>query len=270
MIDFVMCGAAGRMGRSIIALSESPDFALNDKVRLSSALEWSGSDFLGQDAGIVSGIKELGVKIDSDQSKALDTAKVVIDFSSPESSLNLARLCVEKGVALAIGTTGFTDEQKNEILSFKNRIPVLLAPNMSVGVNMLFHLTAQAAKSLGDAYDVEVVEAHHHFKKDAPSGTAMRLKEVLLDSLDRTEENIVYGRHGADAPRQDKEIGVHTVRGGDTVGDHTVYFFTDGERLELTHRASSRNTFASGALRAALYLARAKPGEYTMKDILGL
>ena len=270
MTSFVMAGAAGRMGRTIIALSRNPEFALKDKIKLTGALEYDAHPDLGKDIGEIVGTPALGVPLTADREQALADARVVIDFSSPQSSLELARLCVQKGIGLVIGTTGYTEEQKSEILSFKTKIPILLAPNMSVGVNVLFHLVSEAARALGDAYDVEVVEAHHRFKKDAPSGTAQRLKEVLLDSLGRSENNVVYGRHGADAPRQTNEIGVHTMRGGDTVGDHTVYFFTEGERVELTHRASSRNTFAAGALRAAHYLAQAGPGEYTMRDVLNL
>lgn len=268
MIHCVMSGAAGRMGRAIIRMMvEGP---MSDRIRLSGALEHDKSEYLGRDAGETASTTRLDVPIVSDAAVALKDAHVVIDFSGPDNTLNLAEECAESGVALVVGTTGLTEEQKEKLFSYSSKIPMLLAPNMSVGVNLLFYLTEVAARLLGDAYDVEIVEAHHKHKKDAPSGTAQRLKEILLESLERDESSVVYGRHGLIGPRPEKEIGVHTVRGGDVVGDHTVYFFTEGERVELTHRASSRDTFASGAIPAAVHLAGAAPGIYSMRDILKL
>jgi len=265
-----MSGAAGRMGRAIIALSAREDSPVGE-MRLAGALEGRGHPLLSKDAGETAGAANLGVPILADAGEAFSGAKAVIDFSTPEACLNTARACREMRLPLVVGSTGLNESEREELLDVARDIPLLWAPNMSVGVNLLFYLVAQAAEILGSGYDVEVVEAHHRFKKDAPSGTAVRLKEILLETLQREEDNVIYGRKGADVPRRPNEIGVHTIRGGDTVGEHTAYFFTDGERIELTHRASSRDTFAQGALRAALFLTRVSgPGLYHMKDVLNL
>ncbi|MCB1314700.1 MAG: 4-hydroxy-tetrahydrodipicolinate reductase [Leptospiraceae bacterium] len=265
-----MVGAGGRMGRTIIALSKATATDLENPLQLVGALENSGSDAVGRDAGSLAGLEPMQVVISPELATAIDPAKVVIDFSSPANTLRVAEYCARQAKALVVGTTGFSTTEKSVLEGFADRIPLLIAPNMSVGVNLLFHLVEQAARSLRDGYDMEIVEAHHHHKKDAPSGTAMRLKEVLLAATKRTEADVVYGREGLIGARPAREIGVHTLRGGDVVGDHTVYFFGDGERVELTHRAASRNTFAAGALRAAAYLAGQSPGLYHMRDVLNI
>lgn len=258
------------MGRAIVSLSGDSECHLASELRLSGALEGENCPLLGQDAGAVAGGKNLGIPLTNDADQALQGARVVIDFSSPGMTPRLVKLCAERGIAAVIGTTGLDDRQREEILSYRDRIPVLLAPNTSVGINLLFDLVARAARSLGPAYDIEIIETHHKHKKDAPSGTAVRFKEVLLKTLNQSESDVVYGREGREALRRPGEIGVHTVRGGDITGDHSILFMTDGERIELNHRATSRNTFALGALRAAVFLAGVGPGEYSMPDVLKL
>ncbi|MBI3395994.1 MAG: 4-hydroxy-tetrahydrodipicolinate reductase [Spirochaetia bacterium] len=256
MIPFAMIGAAGRMGRTIIALTMS-DFA--SELRLSGALEYPESPHVGKDAGELAGVGASGVTVTGKMAEALTGAKVAIDFSRAESVLANARACAEAGVGLVVGTTGLTESERTELTTLSKKIPMMVSPNMSVGVNALFALVAEAARRLS-GYDVEIVEIHHHHKKDAPSGTAVRLKEIVRDTLGRQESDVIYGREGLVGERPRLEIGVHAVRGGDVVGDHTVYFMTNGERVELTHRASSRNAFAGGAVRAALFLAGKNPG----------
>ncbi len=268
MIPFAMIGAAGRMGKTIIRLAET-ELEANKRVKLSGALESKGSSFLGRDAGEISGSAANGIQIVDDPETALAGAKAAIDFSHPENTVRMAELCAKKKIVFIAGTTGLTPDQKTEILKNKNKIPVMISPNMSLGVNLLFHLVSLASAALKD-YDIEIVEAHHRHKKDAPSGTAVRLKEILINVLSRSEKDIRYGRQGITGERTGKEIGVHALRGGDTVGDHTVFFMTEGERLELTHRASSRDTFAAGALRAAEFLTGRPPGEYSMFDVLNI
>jgi 4-hydroxy-tetrahydrodipicolinate reductase len=240
-------------------------------MQLAGATEVPGSPFLGQDAGQVAGLAPLGVPIVDDLAQALDT-DAVIDFTAPANTLVCAPKAVAAGAAVVIGTTGMTDADKAEIgkLAVQGG-RIVLAPNMSVGVNLLFSLCAKVAPLLGDDYDIEVVEMHHNRKKDAPSGTAVRLGEILATSTGRSyAEDTVHGRVGDVGARTKREIGMHALRGGDVVGDHTVIFATDGERVELTHKASSRETFAKGAIRAVRFLATAQPGVYDMQDVLGL
>lgn len=268
MIAFAVHGAAGRMGRAVIGLSARPPF--QDRFALVGAVEREGAQEVGKEVGQVVGLPDTGITIQSHMSEALKGARVVIDFSVPASSLRLVEYCAVRGIAVVSGTTGFNSDEKQALADFSRKIPVLSSPNMSVGVNLLFHLAETAARILGEGAQPEIMEIHHHHKRDAPSGTAQRLKEVVLSALKRTEGNVVYGRAGADALRERNEVGVHALRGGDVVGDHTVYFFGEGERLELTHRASSRDTFAAGALRAAEFLIGRDPGLYSMQDVLEL
>jgi 4-hydroxy-tetrahydrodipicolinate reductase len=215
----------------------------------------------------------LGVHVAEDLAAALSGsgADVVIDFTSHEVSVRNAATAAGAGVAILIGSTGIAPDGKARIREAAARVPVVLSPNMSVGVNVMFALVAQAARALGDAYDVEIVEMHHGKKKDAPSGTAVRLAEVAAEALHRNaEKDVVYARHGMIGERTPREIGVMTLRGGDVVGEHTVYFAGQGERLEVTHRATSRDQFARGALRAALWVKGRAPGLYDMHDVLGL
>lgn len=268
MIQVAVSGTTGRMGKAIIGQLQGDSW--KERLKLSGAMDHDSCGKLGEDAGIIAGMGECGVKIESDIAKAMSGANVVIDFSGPDFTMRLIDYCEKNGVAIVIGTTGFNGEQKHRISQASKVIPVLLSPNMSVGVNLLFHLTEIVTGILDDSYDIEIVEAHHRYKKDAPSGTAEKLKEIVLQAGNRTEENVNYGRHGLIGERPERQVGVHAVRGGDVVGDHTVFYFGDGERVELTHKASSRNTFASGAVRAADFLAGKSSGMYSMKDVLGI
>jgi 4-hydroxy-tetrahydrodipicolinate reductase len=239
-------------------------------MELSGAVERPGVA-VGQDVGVLAGLGPVGVVVQDDLAKALPGADVVIDFTSHEASARHAELCAERGVALVIGSTGFTPEAKARVAAAARKIPVVLSPNMSVGVNVLFELVRQAAKVLGDAYDVEIVELHHKKKRDAPSGTAVRLGEVAAEALGRDpKDTFAFSRHGLVGERPPWQIGLQTVRGGDVVGEHTVFFFGEGERVELTHRATSRDQFARGAVRAAAWLVGKPPGLYDMAAVLGL
>lgn len=238
---------------------------------VSGAFERPESPQVGLDAGLLSGAGPLEVPIAPSIEQALGKpADVVIDFTAPGASLHHAAACAERGVALVVGTTGFSAQAKAELAGYARRIPVLMAPNMSVGVNVLFRLVAEAARALGPSYEVEISEMHHRAKKDAPSGTALRLAEVAADALGLDAGTAcVYERRGDIGARKAGTIGVQSFRGGDVVGDHTVWFLADGERLELTHRASSRDNFARGAVRAARFLVGKRPGLYDMQDVLG-
>lgn len=258
-------GAAGRMGRAIVrAIADEKD------ARLAAAVEHAGHAELGTDAGVLAGIAARGVTL-STQLPAAKTSDVWIDFSSPTSTLANVRAAGAAGAGIVIGTTGLSASDKDAIATAAKSAPIVLAPNMSVGVNVLLRLVADAARALGPAYDIEVVETHHRAKRDAPSGTALRLAEALAAATHRDlDKTARYARHGDIGPRTAEEIGIQTLRGGDVVGDHTVFFLGDGERIEITHRASSRDTFARGAVRAALWLAGQKPGLYDMRNVLGL
>jgi 4-hydroxy-tetrahydrodipicolinate reductase len=264
--DLVVGGAAGRMGTRIVALlGEAPG------LRLVAALEAPGHRMLGRDAGEVAGAGRLGVPIGADAGAALTRDRLLVEFSVPEASLEHLRLVADTGARAVIGTTGFSAAQREQIAALARRAAILVAPNMSVAVTLAFKVLAIMAKALGDDYDVEITEIHHRFKKDAPSGTAVRMAEVVAEALGRDLEQVgVYGRHGLPGERTGKEIGVMSLRSGDVVGEHTVSFGTLGERLELTHRAHSRDTFARGALRAARWMAGRPPGLYSMHDVLGI
>jgi 4-hydroxy-tetrahydrodipicolinate reductase len=265
MIKVVVTGAAGRMGTQIVRV-----VGATDGMALSGAVERPGAA-VGQDAGALAGLGAIGVAVQDDLAKALAGADVVVDFTSHEASARHAEACAERGVALVIGSTGFTPEAKARVAAAARKIPIVLSPNMSVGVNVLFELVRQAAKVLGDGYDVEIVEIHHKKKRDAPSGTAVRLGEVAAEALGRDPQDaLAYTRHGIMGERPPWQIGVQTLRGGDVVGEHTVYFCGEGERLELTHRATSREQFARGAVRAAAWVAGKPAGLYDMGDVLGL
>jgi len=265
-IPIVITGAAGRMGKTLVRLaSEDPE------IRLVGALERADSPVIGRDAGEVAGLGNINVSIAPNLDEMAEPWQVVVDFTFPGVTLNLLPLVTTEGGSMVIGSTGFKPEEVEFIRSFAAKEPHLLAPNMSVGVNLLFRLAAVAAEHLGDGFDVEIVEAHHRAKRDAPSGTALRLGEVVADALGRDLSQVAaYERHGVIGPRPEQEIGFSTVRGGDTVGDHTCYFFGGGERLELTHRATSRDTFAAGALAAAKWIRGQDAGLYDMQDVLGL
>ena len=263
-LKIAIAGVNGRMGRVLVeAVNNHPDTVL------SGALEHSGSEVLGLDAGFASGIKT-GIAISDDVDAVLAQSDVLIDFTRPEPTLKYLQKCVEKGVNIIIGTTGFDDAGKAAIRAASEKTGVVFAANFSVGVNLTFHILDTVARVLNEGYDIEIIEGHHRHKVDAPSGTALRMGEVIADALGRDlKQCAVYGREGHTGPRDPSTIGFATVRAGDIVGDHTALFATDGERVEITHKASSRMTFAAGAVRAAVW-ANGKTGLYDMQDVLGL
>lgn len=266
MLNIMVSGATGRMGSRIITLAQ--DFR---DITLVGALERSGHEDIGKDIGEVIGTGHAGVSITDNVGKTAEKADVLIDFSSPSATIECLRSISDKPVPVIIGTTGFSKEEIEYIRLYAQNTPCVFAPNMSVGVNLLLKVLADIAKVTGDDYDVEIVEAHHRLKKDAPSGTAMKMAQVLAASLNRSlEEKAVYSRHGLIGERSKDEIGIQTIRAGDIVGEHTVLFGGLGERIEITHKASSRDTFARGALKATLWIRKQTPGLYDMQDVLGL
>ncbi len=265
MLKVVIAGCSGRMGHALL----EGVFA-DAELALHGALDRADSPQIGRDAGEQFG-KKSGVLISHDVDAALKGADVLVDFTRPEPSLVYLAACQKAGVNMVIGTTGFTSEQKDIIAKVAKDISVVFAPNMSVGVTLLINLVQAAAKVLSEGYDIEVIEAHHRHKVDAPSGTALRLGEAAASALGRNlEECAIYGREGVTGERDPSTIGFATVRGGDVVGDHTVLFAGIGERVELTHKASSRATFALGALRAGKFMQDKKSGLFDMQDVLGL
>ncbi len=266
MMRITIIGAAGRMGKRLIAnIAESED------LKLSGAIEYSESPFLGMDAGIVAGIAEEGVNISANIADVLADSDAIIDFSTGDV-LNNAKQAINNNCAVVIGTTALGEEGKKELENLAdNGGRIVFASNMSVGVNLLFHLSKQVAETLGDEYDIEIVEMHHNQKKDSPSGTAVTLGEKVAEGRGLSyEKDVIHGRAGMVGARTKNEIGMHAVRGGDVVGDHTVIFATGGERIELTHKASSRDTFAKGALKAVRFLSAKDAGLYDMQDVLNL
>ncbi|MBT7860564.1 MAG: 4-hydroxy-tetrahydrodipicolinate reductase [Gemmatimonadetes bacterium] len=265
MTDIIVCGASGRMGQRLIHLTAAaPD------LRLVGATERPDHPDIGRDAGIIAGSGELGIPLVSDLA-AIEGGDVAIAFTLPEPTLADAATCAAAGRPMVVGTTGFSEE---ELASFKSTIapiPCVFAPNFSTAMNVLFRLVEEAARILGDDYDVEVVEAHHRLKVDAPSGSALRLAERAAAGLERNlSEVVVHGRQGVTGERTRQEIGMHALRLGDVAGDHSVYYGAPGEYLELRHHATSRDAFATGALRAARFAVEAQPGLYDMGDVLGL
>ncbi|MFQ5848185.1 MAG: 4-hydroxy-tetrahydrodipicolinate reductase [Candidatus Methylomirabilales bacterium] len=266
MIRVIVTGAAGRMGGRVLALAKEAG-----DLRVVGATERAGHPAIGRDAGEVAGIGPVGVEVAGDLATIITAADVVIDFTAPEASMAHFRTASEAGVPIVVGTTGLSKAQLEEAQRLAGNMACVISPNMSVGVNVLFRVLKDVARSLGDDYDVEIVEAHHHFKKDAPSGTALRMAQVVAEALGRNLEQVgIYGRKGIVGERPKAEIGVHTVRAGDIVGEHTVLFGGMGERIEIVHRAHSRDNFARGALRAARFAAQAPKGLYDMGDVLAL
>ncbi len=264
-MKLAVAGAGGRMGRTLIEM-----ILRSEDLKLAGALEAPGSPAVGRDAGELAG-RSCGLKIVSDPANAVAGADCLIDFTRPEGTLAHVEHCLKKGVRMVIGTTGFSAQQNERIAAAAGRIAIVLAPNMSAGVNVAFKLAETAARALGDGYDVEIIEAHHRHKVDAPSGTALRFGEVIARSLGRDlARNSVHGRKGEVGERDPKAIGFHAVRGGDIVGEHTVMFAGEGERVEITVRSGSRATYALGALRAARFLSGKDRGLYDMHEVLGL
>ncbi len=266
MTKILITGAAGRMGRNLIAAVDEAEGTL-----LTAATERQGSSMIGVDAGELAGLEKNNVILVDDIQSEVDNFDVCIDFTAPLVTLENIKVCRAAGKKMVIGTTGFTDEQKQVIQDAAQDIAIVFAPNMSVGVNLTFKLLDIAARVLGDTVDIEVIEAHHRHKVDAPSGTALRMGEVVADALGRDlNECAVYGREGQTGERERKTIGFETIRAGDIVGEHTVMFADIGERVEITHKASSRMTFANGAVRAAQWLDKHDKGLFDMQDVLGL
>ncbi len=253
-MKLIICGAAGRMGQRIAAISKE-----NSKITLAACVDRKTDQ------------KIEGLSCSSNLKEIISQGTVIIDFSHVEATLENLQTAINAKVPVVIGTTGFTPEQRKQIEAASKSIPIVFSSNMSIGVNVMWKVLEQATKALGPDYDIEVVEMHHRLKKDSPSGTAMTTAEVLAKAAGRDlEKDGVYSRHGMIGERKPGEIGIQTLRGGDVVGDHTVYFAGIGERLEITHRASSRDTFAQGALRAAEWLVGKPAGLYNMQDVLGL
>ena len=266
MLNIAVTGAAGRMGRALIAACD-----LNENTRLTAAIERPGNTLVGSDAGDLAGLGPLNVKVTDKLESVVDSFDTLVDFTSPESTLQNLETCAKHRRNIVIGTTGFDDAGKRKISEAASDTGIVFAPNMSVGVNLCLKLLETAARILGDDVDIEVIEAHHRHKVDAPSGTAIRMGEVVASALGRDlSECAVYGREGITGARGRKTIGFETIRAGDIVGDHTVMFAAEGERVEITHKASSRMTFANGAVRAANWLHQQPPGLYDMQDVLGL
>lgn len=266
MVKVIIAGAAGRMGSRLVALIKD-----SASLTLVGAIEGKGHQALGEDAGETAGGGKIGVSITDDLPSLLDRGEVVIDFSSPEATMDHLRTVARQRRAMVIGTTGLGAVELDELQSLARQVPCVFSPNMSVGVNLIYKVIGEMAKILGDEFDIEVIEAHHRLKKDAPSGTALKIAEVLARAVNRDLEQVgVYARKGLIGERGKQEIGIQTIRAGDIVGDHTVLFGGLGERIEVTHRASSRDTFARGALRAARWVIRQPPGLYDMMDVLGI
>ncbi len=262
-----IAGANGRMGKALLLAA-----SLNPAARVTAAIVRPGSSLIGTDAGELGGMGKTGVTIRDNLADALEAFDVLIDFTTPDATLQHARLCAAHGKAgVVIGTTGFSDAQKQQLTELQKNIPLCIAANFSTGVNLCLKLLETAARILGPHADIEIVEAHHRHKVDSPSGTALRMGEVVAETLGRNlQEVAIYGREGQIGARDKNSIGFATVRGGDVVGDHTVMFLADGERVEITHKASSRAAFAAGAVRAAVWLQSQSPGCYDMQDVLAL
>ncbi len=266
MVRAIVSGAAGRMGGRIIHMLEAAQ-----GITLAGALERPGHPAVGKDVGEVVGLPRKGLAVGGSLSEVLPLGDVLIEFTHPEATLEHLKVMTAAGKAMVVGTTGLSPQQVTELKRLAEKTRVVFAPNMSVGVNLMFKVVENIAKVLTEGYDVEIVEAHHRLKKDAPSGTALKLAQVIAQSLDRDLDKVaVYGRKGITGERTKDEIGIMTVRAGDIVGEHTVTFCGIGERIEVIHRAHNRDNFARGAVRAAQWIVNQPPGLYDMQDVLGL
>lgn len=265
MVRAIVTGACGRMGKRIIGVIHE-----TDGITLKGAVERSGHPSIGRDVGEMLG-GSIGVRVEPNLEDVIQKGDVIIDFTTPDTSLKSLEIAVSHGKAIVIGTTGFSTAQRTHIKELASKTRCLLSPNMSLGINVLLKILPDIARTLGSDYDIEIIEAHHRLKKDAPSGTAMRMAEVLASALDRDLERVaVYERKGIVGERGRDEIGIQTIRAGDIVGDHTIIFGGLGERIEITHRAHSRDTFARGAVKAAMWLVKQKNGLYDMHDVLSM
>jgi len=264
MIKVIVSGVCGRMGSMISRLvCEQKD------MELVGAVERPGHEAIGCDISEKLGYEEIGVTIVDNLEQVIELGEVLIEFTNPKTTIEHLEIAASNNKAMVIGTTGLNDTQVARIEKLSNSIPIVFAPNMSIGVNLLFKLVGEVAKILGDDYEIEIIEVHHHHKKDAPSGTAIKLGKIIAESLNRDFNQVtVYGRQGQIGTRKKEEIGIFAVRAGDVVGEHTVLFCTEGERIELIHRAHSRLTFAQGAIKAARFVAKQSPGLYDMQDVL--
>ena len=265
-INVIVCGAAGRMGKLLVSLVHE-----NTEMQLAGAVEASGHWAISKDAGEVAGVGPIGIKVSDNYGAVATPDTVTLDFTIPEAALDHLRTAAEKGAAIVIGTTGFSAAQRIETDALAAKTRTIIAPNMSIGVNVLQKVVADVARILKDGFDPEIVEIHHRFKADAPSGTALGLGRAIAAAQGKNFDQVAtLARQGITGQRKDDEIGIVALRGGDVIGDHTVVFAGFAERIELTHRAQSRECLARGALRAASWLPSQKPGLYTMKDVLGL
>lgn len=266
MVRIAVVGASGRMGLCLVKASVKSEVAT-----LTVAAVRPGSPDVGKDVGELAGISTLGLRVSDDLAAVTDQFDVLIDFTRPEPSMGFVELCRQAGKKMVIGTTGYSEAQKRQIALAAQDIAIVLAPNMSVGVNLSLKLLQLAAQVMGDYTDIEIIEAHHRHKVDAPSGTALRMGEVIAETLGRDLKGCaVYGREGNTGERDSKVIGFSTIRAGDIVGEHTVMFADEGERIEITHKATSRMTFANGAVRAAVWVQQKPTGLFDMQDVLGL
>jgi 4-hydroxy-tetrahydrodipicolinate reductase len=266
MIKTLIAGAAGRMGQRLIAaVHQSPE------LKITGVFERPDHPAVGQDPGILAGLGEIGLKIKPSLEEVLGAGEVLIDFTAPQATLENIRLAAGRGLAMVIGTTGMSGQLLQEVTQWAQGMRCVMTPNMSVGMNVMFHIAAEMAKTLGQDYDMEILEAHHRLKKDAPSGTAMRLAQILADAQKRDLNKVaVYERKGLIGERTKEEIGIQSWRGGDITGEHTIMFAGIGERLELIHRVQSRDNFARGAVKAAAWVVKQPNGLYDMQDVLGL
>ena len=266
MVRTIIAGAAGRMGMRLVALLQE-----TETLKLTGAIEMEGHSVLGKDAGEIAQIGKAGILLTDNLHACLAHSEVVIDFTGPTSCLTNLEQVVNASKAMVIGTTGFSDQELTQLKTLATKVPCVFSPNMSVGVNVLVKTIGKIARSLGETYNIEVIEAHHNKKKDAPSGTALKLAEALAEGMEWDLQEVgVYARHGITGERKIREIGMQTIRAGDIVGDHTILFGGPGERIEITHRAHTRDTFARGALRAAEWVVQQPPGLYSMGHVLGL
>lgn len=266
MIKVAITGVAGRMGRRILSLLRE-----EQGIKIIGATERKDHSVMGRDAGVVAGGEQIGVLVSDRIEEAAFDADVIVDFTAPVATLAHAEYASKTGKAMVIGTTGFSEDEKKKLESLAKRFPCVMSPNMSIGVSVMFEVAKKLAQSLGDEFDVEIIEAHHRFKADSPSGTALKLGEIVAEALGRDFKKVSrFERYGRIGERGKDEIGIQTIRGGDIVGEHTLIFCGIGERVELAHRALSRDNFARGAIRALKWVVGRPPGIYTMKDVLGI